>query len=60
VIIEADSRRYHGTAFACEADSRKDGMLQAAGYRLIRLTWDQVTRDGAQTVARLRRALASS
>jgi len=34
-------------------------MLEAAGFRVIRLTWEQVTGDEAQTVRRLRRALES-
>ena len=57
LIVEADGRRYHDTVLAREADSRKQAMLEAAGYRVMRLSWEQVTREQAETVRRLRSAL---
>jgi hypothetical protein len=57
VIVETDGKRYHNTDFAREADSRKQGMLEAAGYRVMRLTWSQVTLKEQETVLRLKRAL---
>ena len=60
VIVEVDGARYHDTPFARRNDADKQARLEAAGYRVIRLTWDQVTRRPAQTAARINRALATS
>jgi very-short-patch-repair endonuclease len=59
VIVEADGAAYHDTPLARVEDAARQAALEAAGYRVIRVTWDQVTRDGdtAQTVERLSRAL---
>lgn len=57
LVIETDGARYHDTPLARAADARKQAILEAAGYRVIRLTWNQVTRERAQTVARLRTVL---
>ncbi len=45
VVLEADSRRHHGTTFALERDRRRDQALTLAGYRPLRTTWLQVTRE---------------
>jgi very-short-patch-repair endonuclease/predicted transcriptional regulator of viral defense system len=60
LIVEVDGARYHDTPFARRNDAYKQARLEAAGYRVIRLTWDQVTRRPAQTAARINRALATS
>jgi very-short-patch-repair endonuclease len=57
LVIEADGERFHGTRWRRRTDARKQAMIEAAGFRVIRLTWEQVTGDEAQTVRRLRRAL---
>jgi hypothetical protein len=59
LVIEADGEQFHGTRWRRRTDARKQAMLEAAGFRVIRLTWEQVTGDEAQTVRRLRRALES-
>jgi hypothetical protein len=59
VILEADGARYHDNRLARRADVDKQAMLEAAGYRVVRLTWSQVTRDVEQTVRRLRRVFAT-
>jgi very-short-patch-repair endonuclease len=60
LIVEVDGARYHDTPFARRNDLNKQARLEAAGYRVIRLTWDQVTRRPAQTAARINRALATA
>jgi very-short-patch-repair endonuclease len=60
VIVEADGERYHGTALARRADAARQAALEVAGYRVVRLTWQQVTREGAQTAARLRRVIPAA
>ena len=57
LVVEVDGDRYHGTAFARRNDADKQARLEAAGYRVIRLTWHQVTEREAETVTRLKRAL---
>jgi predicted transcriptional regulator of viral defense system len=42
LIVEADSRRVHGTVTAFEEDRRRDQCLNAAGWTVIRCTWRQV------------------
>lgn len=39
VVIEADSRAYHGDWVAADADRLRDLRLTAAGYRVVRVTW---------------------
>jgi very-short-patch-repair endonuclease len=57
LVVEADGDQFHGTRWRRRRDARKQAMIEAAGFRVIRLTWEQVTGDEARTVRRLRRAL---
>lgn len=59
LIVEADGARYHDHRLARDADAAKQAMLEAAGYRVVRLSWWQVTREVDQTVRRLRHVLAA-
>jgi predicted transcriptional regulator of viral defense system len=59
LIVEADGARYHDNRIARQDDTARQAMLEAAGYRVVRVTWAQVTRDTAQTVRRLRRAFGA-
>jgi very-short-patch-repair endonuclease len=58
LVLETDGDRYHGTRLAREADAQRQADLEAAGYRVVRLNWRQVTREQDQTVRRLRRIVA--
>ena len=58
VVVEADGARYHDNRLARQTDAERQAMLEAAGYRVVRLDWSQVTRSPAQTVQRLRHVLA--
>jgi very-short-patch-repair endonuclease len=42
VVIEADSRRHHSSWLDVQADHRRDLLLAAAGYRIIRVNWYQL------------------
>jgi Transcriptional regulator, AbiEi antitoxin/REase_MTES_1575 len=59
LVVEVDGDRHHRTPFARRNDADKQARLEVAGYRVLRLTWTQVTRHPQQTVARLRRALTA-
>lgn len=57
VVVEVDGRRFHGHAAAFERDRRRDQILAAAGYRVIRVTWRQLTREPIAVAVRLAQAL---
>jgi very-short-patch-repair endonuclease len=58
LVLEVDGRRFHGHAAAFENDRRRDQILVAGGYRVIRVTWRQLTREPMQVAVRLAQALA--
>jgi hypothetical protein len=60
LIIETDSARFHGTRSSFESDRRRDQRLILAGWRVIRVTWRQITERPHEVVALLRRLLADS
>jgi REase_MTES_1575 len=59
LIVETDGRETHATPIAFERDRERDLVLEAADWRVIRLTWRQVTEDPERVVALLRKRLAS-
>ena len=58
-IVEVDGYRSHGTRPQFERDRRKDGQLLLAGYRVLRVTWRQLTREPEVVVATISAALAA-
>ena len=59
LVVELDSYDIHTTRRASEEDRGRDRDLQANGYRTIRITWRQLTRD-ADTLARHLRTLLTA
>lgn len=57
LLIEADSRRHHMSKLDFESDRRRDNWLMAAGWRVLRITWEQVTAHPDEVVALVREAL---
>jgi len=57
LVVEADGARFHDSPVARRSDAERQAMLEAAGYRVLRVSWAQVTRRPDETVRRLRRAL---
>ena len=53
LVVEVDGFAFHATRAAFERDRARDATLQAAGYRVIRLTWRQLTDEPHAVVARL-------
>ena len=58
VALECDSRRWHSDPLTRRDDADKQAILEAHGYRVLRLTWHQVVGRPQQTLARIRGALA--
>lgn len=59
VIVETDGRETHETPTAFQDDRRRDQFLAAAGYRVLRVTWNQIHGDTAGVLGRISRALGS-
>jgi very-short-patch-repair endonuclease len=58
LVVELDSRAYHGTSAAFDRDRMRDQHALAAGLRVMRITWNHLTRQERATVRNLRKALA--
>jgi very-short-patch-repair endonuclease len=58
LIVEADSRRVHGTAAAFEKDRLRDQRLAACGWTVIRVTWHQVINEPERLTQTMRSLLS--
>lgn len=57
LVVEVDGYRYHRTRAKFERDRLKDAQLLVAGYRVLRVTWRQLTREPERVVATIAAAL---
>jgi very-short-patch-repair endonuclease len=57
LIVEVDGMAFHGSARAFVEDRRRDAELTAAGYRMVRFTWQDITQRWEATLVRLAQAL---
>jgi hypothetical protein len=57
LIVELDGYASHGTRIAFEDDRERDRILQVEGWRVIRVTWQQLHESGGKIAADLRRLL---
>jgi very-short-patch-repair endonuclease len=57
LIVETDGAATHLTPTAFEADRARDAHLTALGYRVIRITWRQLTERPREVAQLLRRLL---
>jgi very-short-patch-repair endonuclease len=57
VVVEVDGWETHRTRAAFENDRRRDRLLQTGGWRVIRLTWRDVTERADQVTEMLRALL---
>jgi very-short-patch-repair endonuclease len=51
LVVELDGHRTHGTRWAFERDRYRDQRLTAAGWRVVRITWRQLTTEGDRIAA---------
>jgi very-short-patch-repair endonuclease len=59
LVVETDGSQFHSHPRAFENDRRRDQILVAHGYRVIRVTWRQLCEEPLAVVARLTMALAN-
>lgn len=57
VAIEADSWRWHGGRQKFDEDLRRRNKLTAQGWRVMHITWTQLTREPSSVVSEIRRTL---
>jgi very-short-patch-repair endonuclease len=58
LIVELDGRAFHQDGTAFEADRARDRRLEAAGWRVVRITWHQLARAADDVERDLRRLLS--
>jgi very-short-patch-repair endonuclease len=56
LVIEADGAEWHDDRLTREDDAEKQAILEAAGERVIRVTWHQAIAHRTQTIERIRAA----
>jgi Transcriptional regulator, AbiEi antitoxin/Protein of unknown function (DUF559) len=59
LVVEADSYRWHRSPSALNDDRERDVELTLAGYRVLRFTYEQVTRRPRYVIQALRSALGA-
>jgi len=59
VIVETDGRETHETPTAFQSDRRRDQFLAAAGYRVLRVTWNQIHGEREAVLRRISQALGA-
>lgn len=57
LVVELDGARYHDGLSARESDRQRDNRLMAAGWRVLRFTWDDLTLRPTETIRTIRAAL---
>jgi predicted transcriptional regulator of viral defense system len=57
LVIELDGRRWHADPLTQRDDADKQAILEAHGYRVLRITWWQLVDHPRQTLRRIRAAL---
>jgi hypothetical protein len=57
LVVELDGFAFHATRDAFERDRRRDAALALAGWRVLRFSWRQVTREPVVVAAAIERAI---
>ncbi|HEX7117454.1 MAG TPA: DUF559 domain-containing protein [Longimicrobiales bacterium] len=58
LIVEVDGFAYHASPQAFERDRRRDAVLGARGFHVLRVTWKQMDREPEAVLVRLAQMLA--
>jgi very-short-patch-repair endonuclease len=57
LVVEVDGFAYHSSERAFANDRRRDATLTANGYRVIRVTWTDITKQSEALLVILAQAL---
>lgn len=57
LLIEGDSRRWHTLSASFETDRLRDNAAQLAGWRILRFTWDEITKNPERVTSSIRKGL---
>jgi very-short-patch-repair endonuclease len=57
LVIEGDSRGWHGDEYTFQADRERDNLAQLAGWMILRVTWKDITQRPEYVVWMIRQAL---
>jgi very-short-patch-repair endonuclease len=60
LVVEVDGYEFHRSRDAFVRDRKRDSALTAAGIRVLRLSWHQLTKDRDRTLVQLALALAKA
>lgn len=60
LLIEVDGWDTHGSREAFQADRRRDAMMVAMGWRVLRFTWDDIVNRPDYVLTTIRRALCQN
>jgi very-short-patch-repair endonuclease len=60
LIVEIDGFAFHASRAAFERDRRRDATLEAAGLRVLRFTWRQLTSEPIRVAAQVAQTLGRS
>lgn len=58
LIVEIDGFAFHSSRSSFESDRRRDAVLTAQGFRIVRVTWRQLSAESEAVIARIAQALA--
>ncbi|HEY8470656.1 MAG TPA: type IV toxin-antitoxin system AbiEi family antitoxin domain-containing protein [Longimicrobiales bacterium] len=59
LIVEIDGYAFHSSRAAFEADRRRDSVLAVSGFRVVRVTWSQLSKEPEALLARIAQALVT-
>jgi very-short-patch-repair endonuclease len=60
LVVQLDGFAFHRTRRDRERDAATDADLELAGYRVVRLTWDEITVNRHRTTRRLHLLLSDT
>lgn len=60
LAVEIDGYAFHSSRAAFEADRRRDAVLAASGFRVVRVTWAQLSKEPEALLARIAQALVTT
>lgn len=60
LVAEVDGFAFHSSRARFESDRKKDGHLSTRGFRVIRVTWRQLTREPEAVLVRLAQSLTAA